>query len=157
MFPQRTSGYPPQSPYQTMGHPHQQRNASMITPSQQPNPYIGIRHQQSNPNMGYPQMRPRNGLFRRATHGIGQRVHQGYQGNPSYGVSSPYYQQPQVQSYVPQQPIAVQPYQQTGLQSLIRDEHGKLDFKKISGGVQTAMGIANQVGPVVKMIGGFLK
>ena len=140
MFPQRSRGYPPQSPYQMRANRYQQTN-----------PYVGNPHHQVNQSyLGHPHMRPRNGLFRRATHGVGQGVQ-----SHSYGVPTQYYQQSQ--TYFPQQQIAAQPYQPSGLQSLIRDEHGKVDFKKIGGGIQTAMGLANQVGPVIKMIGGFMK
>lgn len=63
----------------------------------------------------------------------------------------PYYQQ---QTYHPQQ-FAYQPQQPK--QSFFRNEQGQIDFQKIGGGVQTAMGFINQVSPVMKMIGGFFK
>ncbi|MBM7573563.1 YppG family protein [Aquibacillus albus] len=44
-----------------------------------------------------------------------------------------------------------------GLGSLLKDENGNLDMKKIGSGVQNVMGIANQAGPVVKMLSSFLK
>lgn len=97
--------------------------------------------------MGYPRRPPRRGLFGGARQG-------GFQ-NPTSQAPMHYYQQPQQQGVFPyQQQI---PTQQAPKQSIFRNEQGQIDFQKIGGGVQTAMGLVNQVSPMVKMLGGFLK
>lgn len=133
MFPQRYPGYQQQMPYY-------------------PN-YKPIYH----PNMmGYPQPQPPQGA--------------GYFGRPRFGgfpahpnhLPNQYYQQPQQQSYNPQQMPLQQQYQpqyqyqpqQQQNQSIFHDQNGKIDFKKISGGVQSAIGIVNQVSPMMKTLGG---
>lgn len=69
-----------------------------------------------------------------------------------------YYQQSVQPSYYPQQ---YSPQQLQGAQapkqSFFRDEQGKIDFQKIGGGVQSAIGLMNQVGPMMKMFGGLFK
>ncbi|OIJ14162.1 hypothetical protein BKP35_08180 [Anaerobacillus arseniciselenatis] len=42
-------------------------------------------------------------------------------------------------------------------QSLFTDQNGKVDLNKIGGGVQTALNLANQVSPIMKMFGGFFR
>jgi hypothetical protein len=93
---------------------------------------------------GYQQRPVRRGLFGGS--------HQG-------GVQGHY---PQIQYYQPQQQAFYQQYQQPNVQplqapkqSIFRNEQGQIDFQKIGGGVQTAMGLVNQVSPMVKMLGGF--
>ncbi|WP_078552991.1 hypothetical protein [Bacillus alkalicellulosilyticus] len=44
-----------------------------------------------------------------------------------------------------------------GPTSFIRDQNGKIDYKKIGNGVQSVMGFVGQVNPVMKLLGGFLK
>ncbi len=63
-----------------------------------------------------------------------------------------YYQNPQPFATHQQQV----PQQQPKL-SFLRNEQGQIDFQKIGGGVQTVMGLVNQVSPMVKMFSGFLK
>ena len=41
-------------------------------------------------------------------------------------------------------------YNLVNKETLFRDQNGKLDFKKIGGGVQSVMGIVNQVSPLMK-------
>ncbi|RXJ02384.1 hypothetical protein DS745_06680 [Anaerobacillus alkaliphilus] len=41
--------------------------------------------------------------------------------------------------------------------SLIRDQSGKLDFNKIGNGVQSTLGLVGQMGPLMKMFGGFFR
>ncbi len=53
----------------------------------------------------------------------------------------PYYHSP-YPHYAP-------PPQAANSSSLFRDSNGKLDFKKIGGGVQNVMGIVNQVSPLM--------
>lgn len=57
---------------------------------------------------------------------------------------------PPVHSQMPGQPTS-------GLQSLIRDQSGKIDFVKIGNGVQNVMGVVNQMGPIMKMFNGFFR
>lgn len=97
--------------------------------------------------MGYPQRPPRRGLFG----GASQR---GFQ-SPTTQVPMQHYQQPQRQGLFPYQQQV--PAQQAPKQSIFRNEQGQIDFQKIGGGVQTAMGLVNQVSPMMKMLGGFLK
>lgn len=88
----------------------------------------------------------------------------GYFGRPRFGrfpthpnqLPNQYYQQPQQQFYNPQQMPLQQQYQpqQQQNQSIFHDQNGKIDFKKISGGVQSAIGIVNQVSPMMKTLGG---
>ncbi|MDL4842704.1 YppG family protein [Aquibacillus rhizosphaerae] len=44
-----------------------------------------------------------------------------------------------------------------GLASLIKDENGRIDMKKVGAGVQNVMGVVNQAGPVVNMVRGFFR
>lgn len=41
--------------------------------------------------------------------------------------------------------------------SLIRDQNGKLDYKKIGNGVQSTLGLVGQMGPMFKMFSGFFR
>ncbi|RXJ02024.1 hypothetical protein DS745_07985 [Anaerobacillus alkaliphilus] len=88
---------------------------------------------------------------RRGMFGARQTSHQGM-----YPQQMPmqYYQQPQQRMYVTQQ--QQMPVQQPK-QSFFRNEQGQIDFQKIGGGVQTVMGLVNQVSPMMKMLGGFIK
>ncbi|MRH41053.1 hypothetical protein GH741_00005 [Aquibacillus halophilus] len=45
----------------------------------------------------------------------------------------------------------------SGIDSLIRDENGKIDMVKIGNGVQNVMGVVNQAGPVMNMVKGLLR
>lgn len=122
---------------------------------QQPMPYSQNYNKMNYPNMmGYPQPQPpqSGGLFGRPRPRFG--------GYPAYPNQLPnqYYQQPQPQPYNPQQMPLYQQYpqhQQQQNQSIFHDKNGKLDFNKISGGVQSAIGIVNQVSPMMKTLGGF--
>ncbi|MCT8136640.1 hypothetical protein H1D32_02080 [Anaerobacillus sp. CMMVII] len=42
-------------------------------------------------------------------------------------------------------------------QSLIRDPNGKFDLNKIGNGVQSALGLVGQMGPMMKMFSGFFR
>ncbi|MBU8906366.1 hypothetical protein [Desertibacillus haloalkaliphilus] len=74
--------------------------------------------------------------------------------------------------FMPQQPPQHQgqPFQDQGFQghglgaprqrrmpSLLTDANGNIDFNKIGNGVQSALGIASQVAPMMKMFGGFFR
>jgi len=98
------------------------------------------------PQMISPQRQERIGLFDRSRF-------RGYSAEP-YQMANQYSQQSQIYN---QQQIATQQYQQPPTQSFFRDAQGKLDFNKIGGGVQTAIGLVNQVSPMLKMLGGFVK
>lgn len=50
-----------------------------------------------------------------------------------------------------------QPYLSNFPHSLIRDQNGRMDFNKISNGIQSTVGIARQMGPMLKMFGGFFR
>lgn len=133
-------------------------------PTQQRYPY-GARHQpgvmnqpmshypvQPNPQYGHGQFNPRvrRGLFAPQGH---QQAHPFYQ-QPQ----QQFYNQPQAQQMHPQQMQQPQQYQpmpkqQKGLGSLIKDEQGNFDMKKVGSGVQGIMGIASQAGPFLKMLG----
>lgn len=81
------------------------------------------------------------------------------QPNPRAQQQPFFHQQPGV---YPQQNFMNQPQGQYNAppqfpQSLFRDQNGKIDLNKIGGGVQTALSLANQVSPVMKMLGGFFK
>lgn len=108
-----------------------------------PNKNVHYQH----PYMGYPQAPQRRKLF-------GRRQQMGTF-NGQYPNPSQYYQHPQRQPIFPQQQAASQMYQNQPKQSIFHNEQGQFDFKKIGNGVQTAMGLANQVSPMMKMIGGF--
>jgi hypothetical protein len=90
---------------------------------------------------GYQQRPVRRGLF-------GGSRQAGIQGHYP---QNQYYQQPQQQTFQQFQQTPMQPPKQ----SIFRNEQGQIDFQKIGGGVQTAMGLVNQVSPMVKMLGGF--
>ncbi|WNF36189.1 YppG family protein [Bacillaceae bacterium IKA-2] len=127
---------------------------------QQPIPYSHNYNQMYHPHMmGYPQPQPPQGggLFGRPRHGR-------YPGHPSQ-LSNQYYhpqQMPLHQQYQQQPPYPqYQQYQQQQQpppqtsQSIFHDQNGNIDFKKIGGGVQSAIGLVNQVSPMMKMLGGF--
>ncbi|WP_314733367.1 YppG family protein [Anaerobacillus sp. CMMVII] len=66
----------------------------------------------------------------------------------------PNYYRQQQQAFFPQQHPIPNPQQKL---SMFRNDQGQLDFQKIGGGVQTVMGLVNQVSPMVKMVSGFFK
>lgn len=85
---------------------------------------------------GYPQTPPQGGLF-------GYSRQEGYPPPYSHGPAQ-FFQHNQ------------RPVQQQK-QSFFRNEQGQIDLQKIGGGVQTVIGFVNQVSPMIKMFGGFLK
>lgn len=113
---------------------------------QQPMLYYPSAQQMYQPQMIYPRRQGRVGLFNRSRFG-------GYSADP-YQMANQYSQQSQIYN---QQQLATQQYQQPPTQPFYRDAQGKLDFNKIGGGVQTAIGLVNQVSPMLKMLGGFVK
>lgn len=94
-----------------------------------------------------------------------------FQNNLYYGqgqVNSPFrrgfmaqqrQQAQQAQQFFNQQPQNYPQQQQQqpppqGLGSLVKDENGNFDIKKVGNGVQSVIGIANQAGPLLKMFNG---
>lgn len=88
-------------------------------------------HHGANPNMYYPTSR---------------RIQQQYM-NPQIPVRRGLFGQQKSNYHQSNQYLQ---YNLVNKETLFRDQNGKLDFKKIGGGVQSVMGIVNQVSPLMK-------